>query len=369
MKKIQLINLKKQYEIAKEGIDLAIKNIIQRGRFIGGPELKEFENEFAKFCGKEYCIGVSSGTTAIHLALLAYGIGMGDEVITVPNTFIATVEPIIHVGAKPVFVDINPKDHTIDVNQIEKVITTRTKAVIPVHLFGYPCDMNKIIKIAKKYKLKIIEDCAQAHGAKYKGKIVPISETGIFSFFPSKNLGAFGDAGAVVTDNKAVAKKVAKLKDHGRTSKYKHEFVGFNYRLDTLQAAILNAKLGYVKIENVMRCVSAIKYEHALSDIVDVIPYPDNKYADPVFHLYVIKTKKRAKLQQFLAQRGIETGIHYPIPLHLQPALKFLGYKKGDFPVTEEYAKKMLSLPLFPELNEDINKVIKSILLFFKKWR
>lgn len=362
--KIQLIDLKAQQE--HFDAESTIKKVVESCRFIGGDEVTLFEKKFAKFCDKKYCVGVASGTAAIHLALLAYSIGKGDEVITTPYTFIATVEPIIHVGATPVFVDIDPKDHTIDVKKIEKAITKRTKAIIPVHIFGYPCNMDPIIKIAKKHNLKIIEDACQAHGAKYKKKCIPVSETGIFSFFPAKNLGAMGDAGAVVTNNKKIAEKIAKLRDHGRTTKYEHDIIGFNYRLDAIQAAILRKKLESLRINNILRSLLALKYEEKLSGVVQVIECPKCEYSSPVFHLFVIKTDKRDELKAFLKEREIETGIHYPIPLHLQPALKFLGYKKGDFPISEDYADKVLSIPLYPELDNKADIVIEKILKFFK---
>lgn len=357
---IPFVDLKAQYDSIKDEIDKAIQNVLNTTSFIMGEELIKFEEEFASFCNTKYAIGVANGSDALILALRACSIGKRDEVITVSHTFIATAEAITHVGGKIVFGDINPKTYTIDVSKIEEKITEKTKAIIPVHLYGQPTDMDPIIRLAEKYNLRIIEDAAQAHGAEYKGKKVgSIGDVGCFSFYPGKNLGAYGDAGMIVTNNKGIAEKIKLFRNHGRiTKKYEHEIEGYSSRLDNLQAAILRVKLKYLNKWNDMRRSNAKKYSELLSNIDEVItPYEAN-YAKHVYHLYVIRTENRDKLRDVLKSEGVATGIHYPIPLHLQPAYNYLGYKRGNFPITEECGQKILSLPMFAELsNEDINKI------------
>lgn len=368
MNKIPLVDLKAQYRTIKPEIDKAIASILAKTNFIMGEEVAGFERAFAKWLGVKYVIGVSSGTDAIHLGLLALGVKSGDEVITTPHTFTATVEPICWLGAKPVFVDIDPKTYTIDPDLIEKVITKRTKVIIPIHLYGHPADMDPITKLAKKYKLKVLEDAAQAHGALYKGKMVgTLGNAAIFSFFPGKNLGAYGDAGAVVTDNKKIADIIKLLRNHGRTEKYTHLEVGYGDRLDTLQAAILLTKLRQLKKWNIGRRKIANIYNHALKNLPIKLPYPAD-WAEAVYHLYVIRTDKRNELKDYLKKQGIESGIHYPIPLHLQPAYKYLGYKKGDFMMSEQAAQEILSLPLYPELNkQQIEFIANSLKKFYSQ--
>jgi len=357
--KIPLVDLKIQYEMIKEEVNEAIKRVLESTQFILGEEVAKFEEDFARFCGTKYCVGVNSGTDAIYLALRALNIGEGDEVITVSHTFIGTVEPIGMVGAKPVFVDIDPDTYIIDVQKIEKVITEKTKVIIPVHLYGQPADMQLIMEIAKKYNLKIVEDCAQAHGAEYGGKKVgTIGDIGCFSFFPGKNLGAYGDGGAVVTNNEEIFKKVKMLRNHGRLKKYEHEFEGVNSRLDNLQAAILRVKLKYLDKWTKRRIEKAKVYDELLKDTDKIVIPKILPGAKHVYHLYVIRIKERDKIQQKLKEKGIATGIHYPIPLHLQPAYKHLGYKTGDFPVTEKICKEILSLPIFPELQREQQEYI-----------
>lgn len=359
---IPLVDLKAQYASIKDEIKETINRVLDSTQFIMGDEAFLFEKEFAKFCGSKYCTGVSSGTSALHLALLACGIGPNDEVITVPFTFIATAEAISHVGAKVVFVDIEPNTYTIDINKLEKSITKNTKAIIPVHLYGHPANMMQIIEIAKKYNLKVIEDAAQAHGAKINGKSVgTFGDVGCFSFFPAKNLGAYGDGGACITNNDEIAKQIYLLRDHGRTKKHLHEVKGFNYRLDALQAAILRVKLKYLPTWIETRRKLALSYRELLSKLPITIPFESPGYYH-AYHLYVIQSKIRDLLQSELKKQGIQTGIHYSIPLHLQPAYKDLGYKKGDFPVSESSSETVLSLPLYPELtNENQLKIVQAI--------
>lgn len=368
---IKFVDLKAQYLTIKEEIDNAIKKVINNTAFIMGENVTNFEKEFAAFCNAKHCVGVSNGTSALFLALKAAGIKEGDEVITVPNTFIATTEVITHCGAKIKFVDIDPKTYTIDVNNIKNAITPKTKAIMPVHLFGQSCNMKLIKEIAEENDLIIIEDCAQAHAAEYLNKKVPICDIGCFSFFPGKNLGCYGDGGAVVTNNEEIAKKVDAWRNHGRTqgSKYEHDFEGFNERLDAIQGAILSVKLKHIDKWTDARRRNVKRYNELLNDVDDIIIPYEAEYAKHVYHLYVIKTKnknKRDELQKYLKDSKIECGVHYPIPLHLQPAYKYLSLKEGAFPVTEEAAKTMLSLPMFPEMTEEqIRYVADKIKCFF----
>ncbi len=359
---IPLVDLKVQYLNIKKEVDFTIQEILDNACFIMGEPVKLFEENLAKFCECKYAISVSSGSSALFLTLKAYGIKEGDEVITVPNSFIATAEAIVQCGAKPVFVDIEEKTMLIDVNKIEEKITEKTKAIIPVHLYGQICDMNLIIEIAKKHNLVIIEDAAQAIDSEYKERKLPISETAIFSFFPAKNLGCYGDGGAVVSHNEEIAKKISKLRDHGRISKYESDMIGYGERLDALQAAILNVKLKHLKEWTKKRRENAYKYNVLLKDTKGIeIPFEENN-SKHVYYIYKVKVKKRNELMNLLNEKGISTGIHYPIPLHLQPSLRFLGYKEGDFPIAEKAAKEILSLPMYPELSkESIHYIIDCI--------
>lgn len=366
---ISLVDLKIQYKSIKKEIDQAISGVIKNSNFILGENVKKFEEEFARFCKVKYAIGVGNGTDALYLALRALGIEKGDEVITVPNTFIATVEAITLNGAKPVFVDINPNTYNIDVNKVEKAITKKTKTIIPVHLYGQPADMTPILKIAKKYNLKVIEDAAQAHGAEYKGgRVGGLGNVGCFSFFPGKNLGAYGDGGAVVTNNKDIAFKIRMLRNHGRIEKYEHEMEGINSRLDEIQAAILRIKLKYLNRWNKARRENAKLYNTALKNLKEIkipLPFP---LAKPVYYVYTIRVKQRDELMEYLKQKGISTGVYYPVPLHLQKAYKNLGYKIGDFPETEKASEEVLSLPMYPELNrKQIKYIVNSIKAFYGK--
>ena len=355
--RIPLVDLKSQYEEIKEEIQEAINRVLNSTTFILGEEVTKFEEEFTKYCGTKYAVGTSSGTSALHLALLSLGIREGDEVITTPYTFTATAETIIHCGARPVFVDINPRNYNIDVPKLKEFLKlkTRPKAAIPVHLYGQPVDLDPILKLAKEYNLKVIEDACQAHGAIYRLKIKKVGslgDIGCFSFYPGKNLGAYGDGGMVVTNDEKIAHRIRCLRDHGRKGKYEHLMVGYNYRLDALQAAILRVKLKYLDEWNEKRRKNASIYNGLLKDSGVITPY-EEKYAKHVYHLYVIRVKKRDRVYKFLQGKGILCGIHYPLPLHLQKAYQYLGYKEGDFPVAEECAREVLSLPIYPELKRN----------------
>lgn len=357
---INLVDLKAQHDSIKSELDEAIQRVISNSSFIMGEEVKTFEENFAAFCEKKHCIGASNGSTALYAVLKSLGIKGGDEVIMPANTFIATAFAVTLCSGKPVFVDVNEGDALINVDLIEKKITSKTKAIIPVHLYGAVCDMDRIIQIAKKYNLIVLEDCAQAHGARYKGKKVPVYGLGCFSFFPAKVLGAFGDAGAIVADDDALAEKFRKFVNHGRKDKYLHDIEGFNFRLDALQAAVLNVKLRHLDKWIEERKSLAKVYDEELSSHVKALSY--SKDVESSYYMYVIAHKKRDALQKSLKEKEIETGIHYPIPLHLQPALSYLGHKKGDFPVAEKLAEEILSIPLFPELNgEQQNIIINAI--------
>jgi dTDP-4-amino-4,6-dideoxygalactose transaminase len=352
MAKIPLVDLKAQYLSIKSEIDAAIDRVIDKTAFILGEEVESFEKEFAAFCKAEYCVGVASGTAALHLALLACGVRPGDEVITTPFTFIATAEAISHCGARPVFVDIDPRNCLLDPTQVEAAITRATKAIVPVHLYGQPVEMDPILDIARKYGLRVVEDAAQAHGAEYRGKRTgTLGDVACFSFFPGKNLGAYGDGGAVVTNDPDIARKVRRLRDHGRESKYEHLEIGFGERLDALQAAILRAKLAHLEDWTEARRKHAARYDALLRpmgiETVQVSPHVRH-----VYHLYVIRSPRRDALLEHLKSRGIGAGVHYPIPLHLQPAYS-AEYKHVRLPQAERAAQEVLSLPIYPELTEE----------------
>ncbi len=364
---IRFVDLKKNASPIASRIEHEIKKIIESGDYVLGKQVRQFEKKFATYLGSSYCIGVSSGTDALHLALIASNIEAGDEVIVPAMSFIATVSPIIILGAKPVFVDISPNTNLIDVTKIEQAINNSTKAIVAVHLYGSVCDMDAIKKIATKHKLTLIEDACQAHGSTYQNKKAgTFGDVSVFSFYPSKNLGAFGEAGAVVASNKDIAQRVSILRDHGQTDKYIHHVIGYNNRLDTIQAAVLNVKLDYLDRWNKKRIKNAQIYNKLLKDLPVSLPL-QAKEVNSNFHLYVIKTKKRNQLAEFLKKKKIFCGKHYPIPLHLQPSLKFLNYKKGDFPHAEQLAKECLSLPMYPGLTQQELKYISfQIHSFFK---
>lgn len=363
---IPLVDLKAQHDSIKNELDEAIDKVISNSEFIAGNEVETFEKNFAKFCDKKHCIGVSNGSTALYVILKTLGIGQGDEIIIPVNTFVATASAVTLCGGKPVFVDVNGNDFLINVDLIEEKITNKTKAIIPVHLYGGVCDMDKISEIAQKYKLHIVEDCAQAHGAKYKGKKVPVKGIGTFSFFPAKILGAMGDAGGIVLDDESLAKDCRKFINHGRLEKYLHDSEGFNFRLGGIQSAVLNVKLKYIEDWILKRRKLAIDYSEALKNNVGF--FNNSKDSWNSHYMYVILSDRRDELMEFLSENGIGTGIHYPVPLHLQPVFSKLGHSKGDFPVAEKLVKKILSIPLYPELDfEDQKRIIELIRNFFEK--
>lgn len=362
---IQFVDLHKQYEPLKEEILSGIAKVLDGMHLFLGENVQQLEKDFANFCGAEYGIGVSDGTTALHIILRALGIGPGDEVITVSHTFIATAEAIILTGATPVFVDINQSTYLMDVNQVEAKITSHTKAILPVHLYGQTVDMDPILDIAKRHNLRIVEDACQAHGSEYKGrKAGSIGDAAAFSFYYSKNLGAYGEGGFITTNDSELAGTMRKIRDHGSGVRYHHDIIGFNGRLDEIQAVVLRAKLPYLADYNLKRREHAHIYNELFMGSTVIMPseIPGNK---PVYHLYVVRVPKRDELQAHLKGLGIFTGIHYPIPLHLQKALEFLGYKVGDFPVTERIANEILSLPMYAELkDEEITYVADEIKKF-----
>ncbi|MCP4626867.1 MAG: DegT/DnrJ/EryC1/StrS family aminotransferase [bacterium] len=339
-----------------------MQNVLEKADFILGEDVELFEKEFAAFCETEFAVGVDSGTSAIELALRTLGIGEGDEVITTANTYIATALSISITGATPILVDIHPDTYTIDVNRIEAVITERTKAIIPVHLYGHPADMDPIREIARTHKLAVVEDACQSHGAKYKGKMAgSMGHAAAFSFYPGKNLGAYGDAGMVVTNSDELDRSLRLMRNYGQEKKYHHRVQGYNRRLDTLQAAILRVKLDCLEGWNEARRQHAQMYRNQLQDTALILP-DEAEYAESVYHLYVIRSSKRDDLGVFLKERGVATGIHYPVPIHLHQAYQDLGYAKGDFPITEQYADEILSLPMYPELTRgQIDHVCQTI--------
>jgi dTDP-4-amino-4,6-dideoxygalactose transaminase len=349
---IPFVDLKAQYRSIKGEIDAAIANVLESAEFVLGKEVAAFEAEFSAYCGARYGVAVNSGTSALHLALLAAGVGPGDEVITVPFTFVATLAAIRYTGALPVLVDIDSTSYTLDVRLLEDAITPRTKAILPVHLYGQPADMDPILAIAQRHDLTVIEDAAQAHGAEYKGRRAgSLGDLGCFSFYPGKNLGAYGEGGMVVTNNPDYAKTVAMLRDWGQDRKYHHALPGFNYRLEGLQGAILRVKLRYLEAWTEARRRHAARY-NALLDGNGVTPPAALADRRHVYHVYAIRVPQRDAFQQALTSQGIQTGIHYPIPVHLQPAYADLGYKEGEVPAAERAAAEVLSLPMFPELTE-----------------
>ncbi len=350
--KVKLIDLYSQYSTIQNEIDSAIQNVIRDSAYINGPFNEKFEREFASYIGVRHCIGVANGTDALYIALRSLGIGPGDEIITAANTFIATSEAIQLTGARAVFVDCNPTLYTIDPKKIERAITPRTKAIIPVHLYGHPANMDEISSLAKKNNLMIIEDVAQAHGAEYKGKKVgTFGIISCFSFFPGKNLGAYGDGGAIVTDDDELAVKTRMCANHGRRGKYEHEFEGVNSRLDGIQAAILSVKLPYLDSWIERKKAIASLYTQELQDIVET-PLIDEDVRH-AFHLYVIRAKQRDELRTYLSENGIDTGIHYPTPLPFLPAYKYRNHRYDEFPVCVQLKDEILSLPLYSEMTDE----------------
>lgn len=349
---IPLVDLRAQYRSIKAEIDAAVLRVLDHGQFVLGEEVAAFEREFAAYCGAGDCVAVNSGTSALHLALLAAGVGPGDEVLTAPFTFIATVSSIVYTGATPVFGDIDPVHFTLDPAALEARITPRTKAIVPVHLYGQPADMKPILEIARRRGLTVIEDAAQAHGAEYDGhRCGSMGDIAAFSFYPGKNLGAYGEGGAAVTSNPAHAQAMRVLRDWGQQRKYEHRVKGFNYRMDAMQGAILRVKLRHLEAWTEARRARAALYDRRLAGGPVQAPAvrPGVRH---VYHVYTVRVRERERFQQALRERGVQTGIHYPIPLHLQPAHTDLGYVRGDFPHAERAAEEVLSLPIFPELTE-----------------
>jgi dTDP-4-amino-4,6-dideoxygalactose transaminase len=359
---IPFVDLKAQYLSIKSEIDTAVISLLESTQFVLGKEVAAFEELFGAYTQTSNVMGVNSGTSALHLALLAAGVGRGDEVITTPFTFIATVSAIDYTGATPVFVDIDPVSFTIDPAKIEAAITPRTKAILPVHLYGLPADMDPIMAIARKHGLVVIEDAAQAHGAEYKGRRAgSIGDLGCFSFYPGKNLGAYGEGGAVTTNNPELARTVRVLRDWGAEKRYHHDLKGFNYRLEGIQGAVLRVKMQYIEQWTEARRAAAGRYDAMLADSGVQTPAApaDRRH---VYHIYAIRDAQRDTLQQFLTDRGVGTGIHYPIPVHLQKAFAELGHKAGDFPHSEAAASEVLSLPMFPELRAEQQEVVVAAL-------
>ena len=363
MDPIPILNLKAQHKRLRLEVLGAVETVYDSMSYIQGPHVKEFENEFASAHGAKHAAGCSNGTTALSLALEAAGIGPGDEVITVSYTFIATAEAIIQLGATPVFVDIEPGTYNMDPSIVRQAVTQRTKAIVPVHIYGTPCSMDVLEEIATKHELSIIEDCAQAHLAKFEGKAVgSFGQAGTFSFYPGKNLGACGDAGMVVSQDGETIKRVKKLLDHGRESKYLHDVIGYNRRMDDLQAAILSVKLRYLDEWTARRQENAAIYDSILKPAgFKVIEPPEN--VDPVYHLYVIQVSNREEIAKALTEHKIGHGVHYPTPLHIQPSMKHLGYKTGALPVTEHAAGRVISIPMCAELtHEQIERVCEIVI-------
>lgn len=372
-KTIPWTNLTRQYQSIKKEVLEGVAEVLESGIYVLGPNVKIFEEEIARYCKAKYSVGVNSGTDALHLALLAVGVKPGDEVITVPNTAVPTVCAIEATGARPVFVDIHPDYYTIDLSKIEKAITKKTKAIIPVHLYGQSCDMDAIMEIARKHNLKVVEDCAQAIGTIHKGKdgekvVGTIGDIGCLSFYPTKNLGAFGDGGAIITNNQELMKTIKMLRNYGEIEKYKNKTTGFNSRLDEIQAKMLLIKLKYLSGWLKKRQELANIYFKSLKEETNITLPKKAPYTSHTYHLFVVRVNDRNAFQDFLKKEGIMTGIHYPLPIHYQEAYKKLGYKKGDFKIVESYSEQIVSLPMFPELtSEEQKKTIEAIKQGLKK--
>jgi len=348
---LPLVDLKAQYRTIEDEVMAAIRGVLESGQFVLGPEVEAFERELAAHCQAAAAVGTSSGTSALHLALLAAGVGPGDEVITVPFTFVATVAAIEYTGARPVLIDVRPDSLTMDPQLIEAAITPRTRAIVPVHLYGQPADMRPILDIARAHGLRVVEDACQAHGAEHEGRRVgALGDLGCFSFYPGKNLGAYGEGGAVVTDDADLADTIRALRHWGQTRRYHHELKGFNYRLEEIQAAILRVKLRHLDDWTEARRAHARLYDRLLAGMLATpVEMP---YARHVYHVYVVRSSARDRLERTLAEAGVHTAVHYPVPVHLQPAYADLGYGPGAFPVAERAAHEVLSLPMYPELTD-----------------
>ena len=360
---VPFVDLKAHHRPIEAELSEAIARVLRNTSFVQGPEVKAFEDVFARYLGIGHCVAVNSGTAALHLTLLAMGIGPGDEVITVPHTFIATSEAISAVGARPVFVDVDPVTYTMDPALVEAAITSRTRAILPVHLYGNPAEMDSLLAIARRHNLALVEDACQAHGAHYKGRMAgTMGAAGCFSFYPSKNLGSCGEGGAMVTDDEGLAKKIRMLREHGSIKKYEHSFPGYNFRMEGIQGAVLAAKLKHLDGWNDQRRALAKRYGERLAGQAIVLP-KEAAHARHVYHLYVIQAEEREAMRDHLAQRGIETGLHYPVPLHLQEAYASLGYRTGDFPVTEQLTQRIVSLPMYPEMSLEAADYVSAAIL------
>lgn len=359
---VPFVDLKAQYQDIKDDVDRAVLDVFEHAQFALGPQVAAFEERFADYVQSTRALGVNSGTSALHLAMLAAGVGPGDEVITTPFTFIATVSAIDYTGATPVFVDIDPVTLNIDPDLIEAAITERTKAIVPVHLHGLPADLDPIVEIADRHGLTVIEDAAQSHGAEYKGRRVgSIGQLGCFSFYPGKNLGAYGEGGAVVTDDPEAIRIVSMLRDWGSEERYYHDLKGFNYRMEGVQGAVLRVKMDHIERWTENRRRLAARYDEQLGELGYRIPAApaDRRH---VYHVYAIRTTRREELAPFLGERGIANGIHYPIPVHLQRAFSELGHERGDFPLAETAADEVLSLPMFPEMTDEQHDAVVAAL-------
>lgn len=360
---IPFFDLKAQYRSIKPEIDAAVLEVLESTQFVLGDKVAAFEAQFASYCGSRHAIAVNSGTSALHLALLAAGVGPGDEVITIPFTFVATVSAICYTGATPVFVDIEPRSMTMDPAQLEKRITSRTKAIVPVHLYGQMADMTGIMEIASRHGISVIEDACQAHGAEHQGRRAgSIGLSGCFSFYPGKNLGAYGEGGLIVTSDDAQAKKMRMLRDWGQEKRYHHVLKGFNYRMEGIQGAVLGVKLRYLEAWTEARRSRAGEYDALLKGTDGITPPEQLARQRHVYHIYAVRSGDRDGLQQYLQSEGVQTGLHYPIPVHLQLAHADLGHKPGDFPESEAAAREVLSLPMWPEMTSAQVQVVASTL-------
>ncbi|HTS19111.1 MAG TPA: DegT/DnrJ/EryC1/StrS family aminotransferase [Verrucomicrobiae bacterium] len=351
MTRIPFLDLKPQYAAIRDEVQAALAEVCDSARFAQGPPTQAFEKEFAAYCGVAHCVSLNSGTSALHLAMRALNIGPGDEVITTPFTFIATAWAISYVGATPVFVDIDPVRRTLDPAKLGAAVTPRTRAIVPVHIFGTPADMDSINAVAQKHSLSVVEDAAQAHGARYKGKRVgPLGAISCFSFYPTKNLGAYGEGGALLTNDETLAARAHSLREHAQSGRYIHEEVGYNYRMDSVQAAVLRVKLKRLDAWNAARAAHARQYTNKLAGASYGLPAAPAD-SEPVWHCYVVECENRDRVRSALADAGIDTAINYPLPLHLQPVYRSLGYQRGDLPVAERLCERCLSLPIYPELS------------------
>lgn len=368
---IGLVDLTEQYRSLQEEITAQIQQVLSEMTLFLGENVFRLEEEFARYCGTRYAVGVGSGTDALHLALRAGGVGPGDQVITVSLTFISTVEAIAHAGAQPVFVDIDPQTYTMDTSRLEAAITPKTKAIVPVQLYGHPADMDPVKALSDKHNLLVVEDACQAHGAEYKdAKVGSLGHAAAFSFYYTKNLGAYGEGGMVVTNNPKIATKVRMLRNHGAKAKHQYAFLGFNSRLDELQAAILRVKLPHLDRWNTTRRTWAREYNRQLADLEEVTTPEEQPYAKHVYHLYVIRVPRRDALARWLKAHGVATAIHYPVPVHIQKACEIFGYSPGSLPVSESISQQILSLPMYPELTlEQIGYVCQTIRDYFRRNR